>query len=117
MTTKIFITFLSLVFIVLSGCQLGKNNGKLILVNNSEKLFYNKLEVEPENRNRMYVIDPDSTDLLFLNVSESDTIYISGQYNDDDRVLIYLYVKDISKDQAEMVRTEMIGIKFLNDTF
>lgn len=116
MTTKIFIAFLSLVFIVLSGCQFGRNNGKLILVNNSDKLFYYKLEIEPENRNRMYSFNPDSVDLPFLNIAESDTIEISGQYNNDESVWLYLYTMENSKNEAEMVRSETIGIKFLNET-
>jgi len=116
MASKNFIALLFLVSIVISGCQFGNKNGKLVLVNKSEKLFYYKLEIEPENRNRMYSFNPDSVELPFLNIAESDTIDISGQYNNDDSIWIYLYTMDNSKNEAEMVRSETIGIKFLNET-
>jgi hypothetical protein len=64
----------------------------------------------------MYSFNPDNINLPYLNISQSDTIDISNQYGDGDRIWLYVYSMNNSKNEAVLVRTESIGIKFLIDT-
>jgi hypothetical protein len=116
MTKKTYLIFLFLMSLISIDFQSGIDNGMLVLINNSDKPFHYTFEVSDEMTNRIYVINPDSTDYPFLNISESDTLNLGGQYSEGDQVSIYIYVKQPSKNNAERVRTETIGIKFLNDT-
>ena len=116
MTNKAFATFLFLVSCFLAGCQFNTNSGRLVLVNGSGKPFYYTLEVPGDKPNRTYFFHPDSTEFSLLNVAESDTINISGQYDEDDEVNLYIFVEDSSLNIAGRVRAESIGIRFLNAT-
>lgn len=117
MINKTFFICLIIVSHVFIGCQMSSNSGQLVLKNESNKPFYYKLEVAERRTNQIYSINPDSTALPLLNISESVIINIEGQYTDNDSVYIYLYVKDGTSDnKAELVRGEIIGIRYLKNT-
>ena len=102
--------------LVVAGCLSGEE-GKLQVINETEESFQYRVVVFGENEKidsaRHHALGNENATVLMP--GESSTVDLVGKYEEGGKIAVFIYKE--SDSGLKMVKSEVMGVKYLQDTF